>query len=190
MPPAPVMPRARRKRASRVRKRSGRRPPASRPRPVLSRHRIQRLARSFRSCWGMPEKSRTFLPSKPRRCICQASRGYSASQPLPSARSATWRRDQASSAIALLRFFPNASRHSCPVRSSSEDAPLEARNRTMIITMNGGALPARSSRRRWSAYWISSLSCEGRLSRRCAHDRGPGRHRGTGRRIRPASDGR
>ena len=36
----------------------------------------------------------------------------------------------------------------------------------MIITMNGGASPARSSDRRWSAYWISSFSCEGRLSRK------------------------
>ena len=86
------------------------------------------------------------------------------SQPLPSARSVTSRRDQATSAAALLRFFPDASRHSCSVRSSSENVLLEARNRTMIITMNAGALPARSSHRCWSAYWISSFSCEGRLS--------------------------
>ena len=60
MPSAPAMPRAWRKAASRVRTRSGRTPPASSPRPVLSRHRIQRLARSFSCCWGMREKSRTY----------------------------------------------------------------------------------------------------------------------------------
>ncbi len=182
MPSVPAMPRAWRKTANRVRQRSGRRPPASSPRPVLSRHRIQRLVRSLSCCWGMPEKSRTFLPSKPRRCICQASRGYSVSQPAPSARSATCRRDQASRAIALLRFLPNASRHSCSVRSSSEDAPLAARNRIMIITTNGGALPSRSSWRRCRAYCTSSLSCAGRpstLIRSWREGRVPFRHRGS-----------
>ena len=75
MPPVPAMPRrVRGTTANRVRARSGRRPPASSARPVLSRHRIHRLARSFSCGWGMPEKSRTRRPSKPRRCICQASR--------------------------------------------------------------------------------------------------------------------
>ena len=164
MPPAPSMSRSRRKTANRVRTRSGRTPPASRPRPVLSRHRIHRLTRSLSCRCGMREKSRTFRPAKPRRCICQASRGYSASQPPPSARSVTCRRDQASSATALLRFLPNASRHSCSVRSRSEDAPLPARKRTMIITMNGGALPSRSSCRRCSAYCTSSFRRAGRAS--------------------------
>ena len=65
--------------------------------PVLIRHRVHRLARSFSHGWLIPPNRKVailqegpeVMPSLRSR---QVSRGYSLSQPPgPSARAATWR---------------------------------------------------------------------------------------------------
>jgi len=166
MPLVPVMPCLSRNTANRVRARSGLVPPAPASRPVASRQRTHRLARSFSCGCGMPEKSRTLRAPYPRRCICHASRSYSDPQPVPSARSAICARNQVSWVTACFCGLPGWSRHSCRVRSSSDEAPLAARNLTAAMTTTGGAFAARSSFRRCSAYCTSSFSCGGSPSSR------------------------
>ena len=110
---------------------------------MASRQRIQRLARSFSHGWGMPPKrSSAFVPLDAEAAQLPGVAGIlgvpaAALGQVVDLRGGT----QASSAVALLRRLPSASRHSCSVRSSSEDAPLAARNRTMMMTTRGGALP-------------------------------------------------
>ena len=61
----PVMPRAARYDAKRVRARTGWRPPAASASPVPSRHRTHRLARSFSQGWGMPGEAQGVPPVEP-----------------------------------------------------------------------------------------------------------------------------
>ena len=135
---------------------------ASSPSPAPSRQRSHRLTRLRSHGCGSAVKSSCWLPSNPRRRICQTSRSNSASQPSPSARSQTLRRASISSARRVESRGagrPIPVRHSCSVRSSNDTTPVAARARTTAMTTAGKVLVARWSWRHCNAYWISRRSC-------------------------------